>query len=335
MSPTLNNETTTPAISDNSNELPDCSLPSPKQAILGVIESSTRIETHDTSSNSDLLSLVRGSRVLFYPGAGEDITPALRFAALGIVDTIVYCDYLVTQGEGASGSDEIFQKFEFVSQDTHEELLELPHNPESDAYQLQMRQTVTAHDFGQTCRADFFPKTGCRFGIRDDDFHNPVIGSMAIFEKMSDGKILRFLYLDTEAIQTYLHIWGSVQLAPGLLVIQDHGFGGHWTPFGGESLLHEVAPVLPEFLWVGHSNTNPWPSYQAISHPVREPYSMHNSERILYACTQAELANPKSPLFAPEGESEISKKQRWHKINNLRFNLIHTMNFTVSNNKFL
>jgi len=314
----VNNETTTPAISDNSDELPDCSLPSPKQAILRSIESLAHLETHKASSYSDLLSSLRASRVLFYPGAGEDITPALRFAALGIIDTIVYCDYLVTQGDGASYVVEIFQKFEVVSQDMHEELRELPGKTNSEVYQLQMQQTVTAHDLGQTCRGDFFPKTGCRFGIRDDDSQNPVIGSMAIFEKMSDGKFLRFLYLDTEAIQTYLHIWGSAQSAPRLLVIQDHGFGGHWTPFGGESLLHAVAPVLPEFLWVGHSNTQPWPGYQAISRPAREPYSMHNSERILYACTQAEYANPESPLFSQEGESEISAKKRLRKIDNLR-----------------
>ena len=314
----MNNETTTTAISNNSDELPDCSLPSPEQAILGAIESSAHLETHEASSDSNLLSSLRASRVLFYPGAGEDITPALRFAALGIIHTIVYCDYLVTQGDGAPCVDEMLQKFEIASQDMHEELRELPGNTNSEVYQLQMQQTVTAYDLGQTCRGDFFPKTRCRFGIRDDDSQNPVIGAMGLFEKMSDGKILRFLYLDTEAIQTYLHIWGSAQLAPRLLVIQDHGFGGHWTPFGGESLLHAVAPVLPEFLWVGHLNTQPWPGYQAISRPAREPYSMHNSERILYACTQVEYANPESPLFSREGEPGISAKKRWRKIDDLR-----------------
>jgi hypothetical protein len=187
----VNNETTTPAISDNSDELPDCSLPSPEQAILGAIESSARIEAHEASSDNDLLSSLRASRVLFYPGAGEDITPALRFAALGIIDTIVYCDYLVTQGDGAPCVDEILQKFEIASQDMHEELRELPGNTNSEVYQLQMQQTVTAHDLGQTCRGDFFPKTGCRFGIRDDDSQNPLIGAMGLFEEMSDGKILR------------------------------------------------------------------------------------------------------------------------------------------------
>ena len=52
--------------------------------------------TENSPANEPLLKRLRSSRVLFYPGAGDDISPALRFVHAGMVDTIVYCDYLRT-----------------------------------------------------------------------------------------------------------------------------------------------------------------------------------------------------------------------------------------------
>jgi hypothetical protein len=54
---------------------------------------------------------------------------------------------------------------------------------------------------------------------------------------------------------------------PYAVVVQDHGFGGNWTTFGGDgSPLWSLARrgALPKWLLVA-DNTTPWPDYQVAS----------------------------------------------------------------------
>ncbi|MBM4059057.1 MAG: hypothetical protein FJ275_12630, partial [Planctomycetes bacterium] len=232
-------------------------LPAPKDAFLRA-----------SGRASGLLHTLRNSRVLFYPGAGSDISPALRFAAIGAIDTVLYCDYI----------DRVPRvDFEMMGH-----------------YRAREDRDVHASELRQHCRADFFPAIRHPFGRRNDDESNPVIGRVMELQSYGpDEGRLTFIYLDTEAIQTYIHVWGAAGLAPLLVVVQDHGKGGLWTQLGGDCLMYTAAPVLPQFLWVG---SEAWPHYNQISRPDVDHHSLHRNERTLWECTLPDRINPDSPL---------------------------------------
>jgi len=241
-------------------DLTDDALPTPEEAFLRA-----------SGRESGLLRTLRNSRVLFYPGAGGDISPALRFAEIGAIDTVLYCDYIDRVPRA------VFNDFAMMGRHRGREA-----------------RDVHASELGQRCRADFFPCSRRRWGRRDDDASNPVIGRVMELRLYGpDEAPLTFIYLDTEAIQTYIHVWSMVRCAPLIVVVQDHGRGGLWTQLGGDCLMYTAAPVLPRFLWVG---SNAWPNYSQISRPDVDHHSLHRNERTLWECTLPDRINPDSPL---------------------------------------
>ena len=202
----------------------DDTLPTPEEAILRA-----------TDRERGLLRTLRNSRVLFYPGAGRDISPALRFAEIGAIDTVLYCDYINRVPRAVFDDLEMRGRF---------------HGREA--------RDVHASELGQRCRADFFPALQHRWGRRDDDEANPVIGGVMEMRSYGpDAGLFTFIYLDTEAIQTYIHVWGVAGDAPLIVVVQNHGFGGLWTSLGGDCLMYTAAPLLPFFFTSGISAVKP------------------------------------------------------------------------------
>lgn len=244
-------------------DLTDDTLPTPEEAILRA-----------TGRERGLLRTLRNSRVLFYPGAGGDISPALRFAEIGAIDTVLYCDYINRVPRAVFDDLEMRGRF---------------HGREA--------RDVHASELGQRCRADFFPFVRAQSGRRDDDQANPVIGRVMQMRSYGpDEGLFTFIYLDTEAIQTYIHVWGAAGLAPLIVVVQNHLFGGLWTSLGGDCLMYTAAPLLPHFLYVGDGGSEPWPHYRQISRAVVDTRSLYKSQRTLWECTLVDRINPDSPL---------------------------------------
>jgi hypothetical protein len=245
---------------------------------------------------------IQASRVLFYPGAGQDISPALRFAQAGLIDTIVYCDYEHADDQ-LNTVKLVFKKFEdeyhSIQEDSDKVILEERQNAEVSIERIRLVeiQSITSDELGLKCRKDFFPQSSLKFGVRADDNKNTRIGTAAIYQRGEcEAHQILFLYLDTEAIQTYIHLWGSIGAAPQILVVQDHSLGGLWTPFGGASKLFAAAPLLPQFIWLGVNNTSPWPHYKEISRHAKDVHSMHQTTRSLWECTLSDRINPDSAL---------------------------------------
>ena len=295
---------------DSAFDLGTGDLPSPEEALAGA----------DPLVGTPLLSRLRGSRVLFYPGAGMDVTPALRFARSGAVDAVVYCDYLYGSGRGGSFDiEEVFQKLEKSSLGIDDEIGD-PLRPPGNQPRRRSRyrrnryhgrsqddrdNLITAAHLGQNCRADFFPNDFKGWGSKDDDASDPVIGAKACFVDVEgEAPPLHLFYLCTEAIQTYIHLWGNSGHAPFIVVVQNHGKGGLWTRLCGDCLLYAAAPKLPPFIYVGDISSEPWPNYRQISKTVVDPFSMHKSKRSLYKCTIPSHINPDSPLAAARDSSE-------------------------------
>lgn len=316
----------------------DVALPSPEDAIMGasatlLIGSATPSESNAPAGN--LLSHLRSSRVLFYPGAGEDISPALRFAGCGVVDTIVYCDYLASFDGGYPNIRETFEQYSrarlpdsSAGQPNRSGSGVSSHDPIS--WREISTRPINAQDLGLESRADLFSTDHKDFGSEVGDSVNPVIGLSAVFGNAeNDGSRINFIYLNTEAIQTYLHLWGAVHLAPLIVVVQNHGLGGLWTPLDGDCLLFASAPVLPLFLYVGDINSQPWPGYKRISCTVSDPFSMHKSQRSLYECVQPGQANPDSPLKQWDGEAGQVKSRKYSGFEKFRLTNTSSMRHTA------
>ena len=221
---------------------------------------------------ADTLETLRKSRALFYPGSGCDVGPVRRYAEDGGIDSAVYCDYLY-------GSE--------MYRDLQDQLLRAM--MEIGFHRVAQR-TVRADEFGLTCRRDFLPTNWTQFGCEDQE--NPVIGSRILFRSWMTERYFTFWKLNTDAMQTFLHIWGGTNQVPHIVVVQNHGLGGLWTQLDGRCLLYTLCSQLPPFLHVAVTNSRAWPNYEEISR-TSGPY--REGTRNLWRCVIPDRVNPESP----------------------------------------
>lgn len=141
------------------------------------------------------------------------------------------------------------------------------------------RQDLNFADFKERSAESFFPTAkeavpACLECSGDQDF----FGMRWLYR---DAR-LSFTYLKTEAIFTYKILLKN-KVFPDLVVLQDHGWGGGWTPFSGpESLLLAASKRhMPKYLYVA-SNGKPWPDYLKVSSAYAGRGQMHDHDRTLY-----------------------------------------------------
>jgi len=69
--------------------------------------------------------------------------------------------------------------------------------------------------------------------------------------------------------------------APFAVVLQDHGYGGNWTTFGGGGALEQLATRtgrLPQYILVAE-NTEAWSGYLPVDGTVVGGGGMHRFDR--------------------------------------------------------
>lgn len=96
----------------------------------------------------------------------------------------------------------------------------------------------------------------------------------------ASGSTCQLTYLCTEGVESFRLIAQSFGL-PDCVVLQDHGMGGNWTAFGGESELFDIAREwgLPPFIF--HNEGTPvWPGYAAVT-PFEGKFGQHQVPRSL------------------------------------------------------
>ena len=237
----------------------------------------------------NLLDKIRNSDVLFYPGSGQDISPALRFFENGVTNIALYCDYW------QENIPNIINRF-----------------AENIGYgsKISIRE-LRADEFGKKSRRDFMPITNACLGNRVNDRDNPKIGYIGeLYLPKKNANPFLFLYFDTEAIQTFINFWSPAYCAPKIIVVQNHGCGGLWTPLDGSCLMFHCAPILPRFLYVGDISSEPWPHYKEVSFKVKDKFSMHRSQRSLWECTISSLINPDSLLIKPKSSPNLNEESK-------------------------
>lgn len=188
----------------------------------------------------DLESILR-QPLLYYPGAGSDFDPFKLFTKNSVVSTVIYCDYV----------------YENVRQAIKKHIY-------SDLKDYDFLNFRRIEPISLGCRSwrDFWPSEpeAYKSGIPSDAF-----GLFVEMRLKSDSKVINFIYLCTEAIQTYKILFSNRKIIPTVVVLQDHIGPRNWANFGREnSKLHEVAKsVLPRFLYAADQPR--WPGYERVS----------------------------------------------------------------------
>ena len=191
------------------------------------------------------------SRVVFYPGSGEDGHAVKVFGSSHSAHCFVYADYtlgagsikvaLDTLGSCFSGYKSIYRK------NLREEDLS-PHGWQSHAT-LEQQNLWREH---LRRISSFQVQT---FGILE------IIQRNEGLNDSHGAKRLAIIFLGADAHATYDALFcQDDQTAPFAVLLQDHGFGGNYFQFGREGIMNDIAVMtkrIPELILVGQG-TEPW-----------------------------------------------------------------------------
>ncbi|MBF6568411.1 MAG: hypothetical protein IVW54_05995 [Candidatus Binataceae bacterium] len=211
------------------------------------------------------------SRVVYYPGSGDDGHAVKLFGSAHAAHVFVYADF-------GYAKSEIMQRLDPAGPGHFQ-----GYHPVGTMAVTQASlgaQGWSAHDLRETRAHNQYPLVSLSFGLvavldRDserDDNHGP--SRLAIM----------FLKWDGFAAYDALFCQSQGTTSPYGVLLQDHGFGGNYDWFGAGGLLEGIArkgETLPTWLVAGE-NTEPWEGYQRLPGVLGEPGGMHNTTRFLY-----------------------------------------------------
>ena len=224
-----------------------------RNALINRTEESTVYHEFTSTLKSEIKEKFRNlGKILYYPGAFSDFGPMTFFFENSSIDTVIYTDYGITR----------------------ERIKERIQNYIND-FKYQDPIIITPNVFNKNSWDEFWPE-------QTNEGKSNAFGLEYNFLVNNDKKC-RFIYLATEAIKTY-SILLECNLVPAVIVLQDHGMGGNWTYFGGDSPLYRLAVNnLPKYIFLEpNSNTKPWKSYSKITKAFNLPGALHNNRRALY-----------------------------------------------------
>jgi hypothetical protein len=214
------------------------------------------------------------ARVVFYPGSGYDGSPVRFFGSRNLAHTFIYADY----GVGRAGVERalVERSFRGYQQLDRVELTAV------DLRVHKVRYHLAPDDIDRQSRfvVNSMKPRGAPFGFIEvlertaaaGDAHGPA--RLAIL----------FLYADGHAAYDGLFCqdWS---IPPYAVVIQDHGFGGNYSSFGADGLMHRIATRtgrLPRYLWCADPQSRPWHCYEQVPGIPAERGGMHGMLRTLY-----------------------------------------------------
>ena len=201
------------------------------------------------------------SRVVYYPGSGNDGHAVQLFASSHSAHCFVYADYFYPAQEIKSELNAHgFRGYSTLAR------IELT---QSQLSSQQWVKHITPEEFEMAKRA--VSPTGIahqpnRFGFVEILERNATLND----EHGAHRIALLFLGADGHATYDALFCQDGTS-APFAILLQDHGFGGDYSAFGAEGLMSKIAKRterLPEFLLVA-GNTTPWEAFKVV--PNLEP----------------------------------------------------------------
>ncbi len=223
------------------------------------------------------------SRVVYYPGAGEDRHPFYVFGETHAAHCFAFADYETSQGDAR-------RLLHFLDSPQKHSYVQIAHGELSrEELTLKSLYTVISQQKGDPQVPHDEPSGGqyAVWSILEGGPSSPKSQHLRI-PRLPQQPRFALLYVGYEAIAAYHALFclkGSKP--PYAILLQDHGLGGGWTEFGGKgSLLLRTARQsgLPRWLLVAR-NTTAWPGYELVSGPDRG--GLHNTPRSLYRLKKA------------------------------------------------
>lgn len=211
------------------------------------------------------------SRLLFYPGYGDDGSPVAVFNQAHSCHVFVLADYGMErervmqqlEHEPFKGYRSIHHQemviTDLVPQGWRQSLAEIP---QSFADNPRMLPSITPFGFLELFeREEAF-----------DDHHG--------------AHRLAMLFLGADGIATYdaLFCQATSTAKPWCTVLVDHGTGGNYSGFGADGWMVRIAretQIFPELLLVSQ-NTKPWMGYTKVADLEPSIGGMHRQKRWLY-----------------------------------------------------
>jgi hypothetical protein len=197
------------------------------------------------------------SRVVFYPGSGNDGHAVKVFGSSHSAHCFLYADYTVgagsikvalgSLGSSLSGYKTIFRK----------DLLEKDFSPYCWRSQTSLEQQ-------DSWREHFH---------RMPSFKVQSFGFLEILQREEDlndshgAKRLAILFLGADGHAAYDALFCQYeQKSPFAVLLQDHGFGGNYSQFGRDGIMNEIAVInkrTPKIILVGQG-TEPWLNFKKV-----------------------------------------------------------------------
>ena len=178
----------------------------------------------------------RHVKSVYYPGAGKDFSTLSYLHKKYQIREFMFSDY---------------------NESPNERPFENEKNEEIDGLLFNVIGEQFPDDYSCVSWIDFWDKRSPKISSFNEK--NCSIKKVSLNIEDSDVN-LKYFY--TEAVGTF-RVLNNSGIFPDLVVLQDHGFGGNWAQFGGNSPLYQVALAsgqLPKYLFVG-DNTEPWDGY--------------------------------------------------------------------------
>ena len=220
------------------------------------------------------------SRVVYYPGAGNDGHAVAVFGAAHAAHCFVYADYMKSLKQTLN--DLTDQQQGFMGYTALATIILTPDDvtPRGWTPQIQLSQRQKRwYPCSSTTTEPFALLAVLERHLAFDDSHGP--------------ERLAILFLGADGIATYDALFCQLPnpRSPYAILIQDHGYGGNYDKFGRGGLLERLAircKVLPEWLLSGNSSDETWRNYDLVPDVIGEIAGMARSRRRLYRHTPSD-----------------------------------------------
>ena len=212
---------------------------------------------------------VLSSRVVYYPGSGDDGQGIRTFNEAEYAHVFFHADYGITKADAR----------EMLSRENAlrgYRLLDLQEIKESALTPRGWRPHVRPRraSFHDDMPALIDEKPYCLFAVYEKKEEADVRGAQrfAVIQLFGDG------------IASYDALFANRNARIDVLILQDHGFGGNYDRFGRGGLMDEVARksgVYPKYICCEHEQ-NVWDGYALVEGVEPEVGGVHGNERKLF-----------------------------------------------------